>query len=192
MAGCSTPAIGACVLLCDPPRSITGPSKWVGRGQSGGGGHGHDRGQHRREALAGRCASQHPTHRQAGDHVRAELRDSRRPRLDDLERGGTTQGEARIVAMPPREVDQLIEALLDFSELVARLYAAAFFMVTGWRCPIESSVTSGVSYGVTDPGDPLKQRFSFGATYSATRRFLVNSRSPRMCHRLASCQQSMG
>jgi hypothetical protein len=94
--------------------------------------------------------------------------------------------------MPPREVDQLIEPLLDFSELVARLYAAAFFMVTGWRCPIESSVTSGVSYGVTDPGDPLKQRFSFGATYSATRRFLVNSRSPRMCHRLASCQQSMG
>ena len=76
--------------------------------------------------------------------------------------------------MPPREVDQLIEPLLDFSELVARLYAAAFFMVTGWRCPIESSVTSGVSYGVTDPGDPLKQRFSFGATYSATRRFLVS------------------
>jgi hypothetical protein len=78
--------------------------------------------------------------------------------------------------MPPREVDQLIEALLDFSELVARLYAAAFFMVTAWRCPIESSVTSGVSYGVTGPGDPLKQRFSFGATYSgrATRRFLVS------------------
>ena len=62
--------------------------------------------------------------------------------------------------MPPREVDQLIEPLLDFSELVARLYAAAFFMVTAWRCPIESSVTSGVTQAVNSLRDPPEAEVS--------------------------------